>query len=103
MRLAALASMSLFASASGDYVSMFVERGNVPAFPGTTTYRIFATFDDPGDKVIALAGLPPAFPLEFSTTGGSLKDRKTPGFRSEANISQQIKCLAFRSKYFSVN
>ena len=72
MRLAALASMSLFASASGDYVSMFVERGNVPAFPGTTTYRIFATFDDPGDKVIALAGLPPAFPLEFSTTGGSL-------------------------------
>ena len=57
MRLAALASMSLFASASGDYVSMFVERGNVPAFPGTTTYRIFATFDDPGDKVIALAGL----------------------------------------------
>lgn len=71
MRLAALASMSLLASASGDYVSMFVERGNVPTFPGTTTYRIFATFDDPGDKVIALAGLPP-FPLEFSTTGGSL-------------------------------
>ena len=51
---------------------MFVERGNVPAFPGTTTYRIFATFDDPGDKVIALAGLPPAFPLEFSSTGGDL-------------------------------
>lgn len=72
MRLAALASLSLIASASGDYVSMFVERGNVPAFPGTTTYRIFATFDNPGDKVIALAGLPPAFPLEFSTTGGSL-------------------------------
>ena len=72
MRLAAFASLSLFASASGDYVSMFVERGNVPDFPGTTTYRIFATFDNPGDKVIALAGLPPAFPLEFSTTGGSL-------------------------------
>ncbi len=72
MRLAALASLSLIASASGEYVSMFVERGNVPAFPGTTTYRIFATFDDPGDKVIALAGLPPAFPLEFSSTGGDL-------------------------------
>ena len=72
MRLAALASLSLIASASGEYVSMFVERGNVPAFPGTTTYRIFATFDDPGDKVIALAGLPPAFPLEFSSTGGGL-------------------------------
>ena len=72
MRLAALASLSLFASASGDYVSMFVERGEVPAFPGTTTYRIFATFDNPGDKVIALAGLPPAFPLEFSSTGGEL-------------------------------
>ena len=54
-----------------DYISMFVERGNVAAFPGTTTYRIFATFDDPGDKVIALAGLPPAFPLEFSSTGGT--------------------------------
>ena len=72
MRLAALASLSLIASASGEYVSMFVERGNVPAFPGTTTYRIFATFDNPGDKVIALAGLPPAFPLEFTSTGGSL-------------------------------
>ena len=72
MRLAALASLSLIASASGEYVSMFVERGNVPAFPGTTTYRIFATFDDPGDKVIALAGLPPAFPLEFTSTGGDL-------------------------------
>lgn len=72
MRLAALASLSLIASASGEYVSMFVERGNVPAFPGTTTYRIYATFDDPGDKVIALAGLPPAFPLEFSSTGGDL-------------------------------
>ena len=72
MRLAALASLSLIASASGEYVSMFVERGNVPSFPGTTTYRIFATFDDPGDKVIALAGLPPAFPLEFSSTGGDL-------------------------------
>ena len=72
MRLAALASLSLIASASGEYVSMFVERGNVPGFPGTTTYRIFATFDDPGDKVIALAGLPPAFPLEFSSTGGDL-------------------------------
>ena len=72
MRCAALASLSLIASASGEYVSMFVERGNVPAFPGTTTYRIFATFDDPGDKVIALAGLPPAFPLEFSSTGGDL-------------------------------
>ena len=70
MRLAALASLSLIASASGEYVSMFVCR-NVPAFPGTTTYRIFATFDDPGDKVIALAGLPPAFPLEFSSTGGT--------------------------------
>ena len=72
MRLAALASLSLIASASGEYVSMFVERGNVPTFPGTTTYRIFATFDNPGDKVIALAGLPPAFPLEFSSTGGDL-------------------------------
>ena len=72
MRLAALASLSLIASASGEYVSVFVERGNVPAFPGTTTYRIYATFDDPGDKVIALAGLPPAFPLEFSSTGGDL-------------------------------
>ena len=72
MRLAALASLFVAASASSDYVSMFVERANVPAFPGTTTYRVFATFDNPGDKVIALAGLPPAFPLEFSTTGGSL-------------------------------
>jgi len=72
MRFAALASLSFFASASAEYVSMFVERGNVPANPGTTTYRIFATFDNPGDKVIALAGLPPAFPLEFSSTGGAL-------------------------------
>ncbi len=72
MRLAALATLSLLASASADYVSMFVERGNVPSFPGTTTYRIFAIFDDSGDKVIALAGLPPAFPLEFSATGGGL-------------------------------
>ncbi|MBL21727.1 MAG: hypothetical protein CMJ37_02630 [Phycisphaerae bacterium] len=62
----------LSSSCFADYVSMFVERGNVPAFPGTTTYRIFATFDNPGDKVIALAGLPPTFPLEFSSTGGDL-------------------------------
>ena len=73
MRLAALATLSFFvASASAEYVSMFVERGNVPSFPGTTTYRVFAIFDDPGDKVIALAGLPPAFPLEFASTGGNL-------------------------------
>ena len=84
MRLAALASLSLIASASGEYVSMFVERGNVPAFPGTTTYRIFATFDDPGDKVIALAGLPPAFPLEFSSTGGPDPRRLRPWVRFDS-------------------
>ena len=68
MRLAALASLSLIASASGDYVSMFVERGNVPTLPGTTTYRIFATFDNPGDKVLAIAGVPVVAPMEFSST-----------------------------------
>ena len=49
-----------------DYVSMFVESGNV--LPGTTTYRIFATFDNPGDKVFAVSGLPVVAPLEFSAT-----------------------------------
>ena len=72
MRLASIATMSLASALQADYVSMFVESGNVPAFPDTTTYRIFATFDDPGDKVLALSGLPPAFPLEFVSSGGQL-------------------------------
>ena len=39
MRLAALASLSLIASASGEYVSMFVERVTFQHSPEHTTYQ----------------------------------------------------------------
>ena len=78
MRLAFLASLSLLAPASAEFGSMFVERGQVPTFPGTTTYRIFATFDSPSDRVTALSGLP-NLPLEFTSTGGFLvQDQPAP-------------------------
>ena len=78
MRLPYLALLFLLSPASAEFGSMFVERGQVPTFPGTTTYRIFATFDSPSDRVTALSGLP-NLPLEFISTGGELiQDQPTP-------------------------
>ena len=71
MRLAALASLSLILPPLASTYPCLSHRVNVPVHR-TTTYRIFATFDDPGDKVIARRSSskpPPAFPTaEFSST-----------------------------------